>query len=123
MPWQVEFTDAFETWWNTLDETEQIKVDAAVRLLEAYGPDLPFPISSGVSGSRHAHMRELRIQVRGKPFRVLYAFDPRRVAILLLGGVKTGDSRWYEINVPVADRLYERHLKELRKEKSNGKKR
>lgn len=60
-------------------------------------------------------MRELRIQVRGKPFRVLYAFDPRRVAILLLGGDKTGDDRWYEINVPIADQLYDRHLVELRR--------
>jgi hypothetical protein len=61
-------------------------------------------------------MRELRIQHKGRPLRVLYAFDPRRVAILLIGGDKTGDDRWYETFVPVADRLYERHLAQLRKE-------
>ena len=62
------------------------------------------------------HMRELRIQHQGRPCRVLYAFDPRRAAILLIGGDKTGDDRWYESNVPLADRLYDQHLELLRKE-------
>ncbi len=61
-------------------------------------------------------MRELRIQHQGKPYRTLYAFDPRRMAILLIGGEKTGNDRWYEVNVPVADRLYDEHLRQLRKE-------
>ena len=56
-------------------------------------------------------MRELRIQHAGRPYRVLYAFDPRRMAILLLGGDKTGNDRWYDENVPVADRLYDIHIK------------
>jgi hypothetical protein len=114
--WEVEFTDEFEDWWNKLEETEQIKIDAAIRMLEEYGPDLPYPMSSGVNGSRHSHMRELRAQVQGKPFRVLYAFNPKRAAILLIGGDKTGDDRWYEVNVPKADRLYDQHLEELNKE-------
>ena len=74
-------------------------------MLEEYGPDLPFPLSSGVNASRHSHMRELRIQIQGKPFRVLYAFDPRRTAILLVGGDKTGEERWYKVHVPRADEL------------------
>jgi hypothetical protein len=114
--WEVEFTDEFEEWWNSLEETDQIKVDAAVRLLEEYGPDLPYPMSSGVAASRHSHMRELRVQVRGRPFRVLYAFNSSRAAILLVGGDKTGDDRWYDINVPKADKLYDQHLEELKKE-------
>jgi len=61
-------------------------------------------------------MRELRIQHSGKPYRVLYAFDPRRVAILLLGGTKAGDDRWYEKYIPEADALYDSHLEELRSE-------
>ena len=55
-------------------------------------------------------MRELRIQYQGRPYRVLYAFDPERNAVLLIGGDKTGNERWYETFVPMADRLYERHL-------------
>ena len=61
-------------------------------------------------------MRELRIQHRGRPYRVLYAFDPRRAAILLLGGDKTGRVRWYEEIVPRADALYDEHLRGLEKE-------
>lgn len=61
-------------------------------------------------------MKELIIQHAGRPYRVLYAFDPRRCALLLLGGDKTGDDRWYEKLVPVADRLYDAHLAALRKE-------
>jgi hypothetical protein len=67
--WIVEFTDDFEEWWNVLSETEQIKIDATIRMLEEYGPDLPFPMSSGVIGSRHSHMRELRVQIHGKTLR------------------------------------------------------
>jgi hypothetical protein len=61
-------------------------------------------------------MRELRVQVRGKPFRVLYAFNPQRAAILLLGGDKTGNERWYEVHVPKADKLYDQHLEELNRQ-------
>jgi len=118
--WEVEFTDEFEYWWNGLLEAEQIKIDAVIRLLEEFGPSLPYPMTSGVKGSRHSHMRELRIQIQGKPFRVLYAFNPNRAAILLVGGDKTGDARWYEVNVPIADRLYDRHLLELKKEEDKN---
>jgi hypothetical protein len=88
-----------------------VKLDAAIRVLEEYGPDLQFRMSSDVNGSRHSHMRELRVQVRGKPFRVLYAFNPERAAILLVGGDKTGNKRWYEVHVPKADKLYDQHLR------------
>ena len=61
-------------------------------------------------------MRELRIQHEGRPYRVLYAFDPRRAAILLLGGDKTGNDRWYDEHVPIADTLYDEYLRELKRE-------
>ena len=116
MSWNVEYTDEFGKWWDTLAESEQESVDASVRLLENMGPRLPFPHGSGVKKSRQGHMRELRIQHAGKPYRVLYAFDPRRVAILLIGGTKVGTDRWYDENIPIADRLYDQHLKELESE-------
>lgn len=116
MPYEVEYTDEFDGWWSGLTEAEQDSVDYGVRLLEERGPRLPFPFSSGVTRSRHAHMRELRVQHEGRPYRVLYAFDPRRNAILLLGGDKTGDDRWYDRNVPVADDLYDEHIETLRRE-------
>lgn len=85
-----------------LDEQEDLA--ASVGLLERKGPHLGYPYSPGVSGSRHGHMRELRIQHAGHPYRVLFSFDPRRTAILLIGGDKTGNARWYAEHVPVADR-------------------
>jgi hypothetical protein len=117
MEWDVEHTEEFEEWWETLSVDEQESVAASVELLERLGPQLPFPHSSGVVGSRHRHLRELRIQHQGRPYRVLYAFDPRRTAVLLIGGDKTGNDRWYEVFVPRADRIYDEHLAELRRER------
>jgi hypothetical protein len=113
MPCEVEYTDEFEAWWNELAEDEQDSVAAKVQLLEQLGPQLPFPHSSSIRSSRHSHIRELRIQHQGDPYRVLYAFDPRRIAILLTGGCKVGDDRWYETLVPIADDLYDEHLRDI----------
>jgi hypothetical protein len=112
----VEFTDEFEAWWNTLSDGEQEDISAVEQQLEARGPHLPHPYSSGVRSSRHSHMRELRIQSSGQPIRIFYAFDPRRTAILLIGGCKTGDNRFYKKYVPIADDLYDVHLQELKNE-------
>lgn len=113
---KVGYTNEFGAWWDLLEEGDQISIDAHIRLLEERGANMPFPYSSGISGSRHAHMRELRIQSRGKPLRIFYAFDPRRDAILLIGGDKTGDKRFYVKMIPIADDLYDEHLAELAKE-------
>lgn len=116
MAYEVEVTDEWLEWFNRLTADEQDEIAAVIGVLENRGPHLPFPYSSGVSASRHSHMRELRTQVHGRPFRTLYAFDPRRVAILLIAGDKTGDDRWYDVFVPKADDLYDEHLKILREE-------
>lgn len=113
MGWEIEYTDAFGGWWADLTEAEQEDVGAVVDQLVAYGPHLPYPYASKIRGSRIAHLYELRIQHGGEPYRVLYAFDPRRTAILLLGGSKAGDDRWYETNVRTAEKLYESHLADL----------
>jgi hypothetical protein len=113
---EVEYTDEFYDWWVSLSKSEQDSVAARIAMLEKVGSALRFPYSSGVSQSRHSHMRELRIQHAGRPYRVLYAMDPRRAAILLVGGDKTGNDRWYQQNVPKADALYDRHVQTLKKE-------
>lgn len=120
--WEVEYTDELEAWWEALTEDEQDAIAAVVGLLQDDGPNLKFPHSSGISTSRHSHMRELRIQHAGRPYRILYAFDPLRNAILLIGGDKTGQGRWYETYVPTADDLYDIHLEVLEKEAQDGKK-
>jgi hypothetical protein len=114
--WEVEYTHEFKEWWDTLVETAQNSITTVVTLLEEKGAMLSFPYSSAIYNSRHSHMRELRIQHQGNPIRIFYAFDPRRCAILLIGGDKTGNDRFYEEYVPIADRLYDEYLEELRKE-------
>lgn len=116
MTWNVEYTDEFGNWWAILDDGEQDAIAVVVMLLEHKGPFLPYPYSSSIEGSRHTHMRELRIQHKGEPYRVLYAFDPRRAAILLIGGNKAGKGRWYDENIPIADKLYDDHLRLLAEE-------
>lgn len=116
MAWIIEYTHEFEGWWEGLDVTVQDAIDRSVGLLEKRGPTLPFPHSSDVRASKHGNMRELRTQVAGEPYRTFYAFDPRRVAILLIGGSKEGDDRFYERMTAIADRLYDEHLEELERE-------
>ena len=113
---EVEYTDEFEKWWDSLGEDAQVAVSAYVSLLEEHGVGLGFPYSSDIRIATNSRMRELRPVYKGVPYRVLYAFDPRRMAILLLGGDKTGNPRWYDEFVPVADKLYEDHLRRLNKE-------
>lgn len=114
--WQVEFTDEFGRWWDELTEAEQDAIAASVRLLEELGPGLPRPHADTLKGSKHANMKELRTQCQGRPLRTLFAFDPRRCAILLIGGYKTGNDRFYEQMLPLADRLYDEHMNQLAKE-------
>ena len=114
MAWEVEYTDEFGAWWEDLTEQEQGDVAAYVGQLERRGPMLPYPYSSNVKGSKHGVVRELRVQSGGKPIRIFYAFDPRRMAILLIGGRKSSVTRFYEQFVPIADRLYDEHLAKLK---------
>jgi len=116
MAWEVEYTNEFGAWWDSLSEDEQAAVRAKVLLLREDGPALGRPNADTLAKlSRHSNMKELRVQHAGDPYRVLFAFDPRRVAILLLGGRKL-DEKWYEDAVPRADKLYDDHLRTLRQE-------
>ena len=112
----MEHTDQFGAWWQDLLEGQQNTLIVRVELLMEYGPNLPYPYSSDIRGSRHGRMRELRAQAPGEPLRVLYPLDPRRTSVLLIGGSKTGNDRFYEDYLPLADRLYDEHLRELRRE-------
>ncbi len=114
--WNVEVTDEFEQWWKTLDEEGRTAIERSILMLEQFGPGLGRPHADTVKGSRHANMKELRSQSGGHPLRTFFAFDPRRSAILLIGGDKTGDTRFYERMIPVADDLFDVYLREIRKE-------
>jgi hypothetical protein len=113
MAWAVEYTREFEAWWDTLSDEEQAEINTKVELLEEHGPTLPRPYADVITSSRHSNMKELRGKVEQRHLRVLYAFDPRRTALLLIGGDKTGDPNWYDRFVPIADELFDRHLEEF----------
>ncbi len=115
MTWQVEFTDQFEEWWDHLTEDEQEAIVAAEEFLEEHGPALARPFVDTVKQSRHKNMKELRPM--GGNIRILFAFDLLRTAILLIGGDKTDQwDAWYDEYVPIADDLYDEHLRELKEE-------
>ncbi len=116
MAWEVEFTDEFEAWWGSFSEDEQEVIDAKVALLEERGPTLSRPHADVIVTSRHANMKELRGKAGERQLRVLFAFDPRRAALLLIGGDKTDNPKWYEEFVPIADDLFDRHLRTLAQE-------
>lgn len=115
MAWEVEYTDEFGDWWETLTESEQDAVERCVICLEDLGPLLKEPYSKRIESSRHyPDMKELRASSSGNQLRVFYAFDPRRMAVLLVGGDKTGEwEDFYTEMVPVADALYDEHLKSI----------
>lgn len=114
--WEVEFTDEFGEWWETLSLEQQAEVSKRVNLLQQKGPALGRPTVDTITGSTISNLKELRTSVAGI-LRILFVFDPRRTAILLLGGDKTGQwVEWYELAIPEAERLYVVYLEELREE-------
>ena len=117
MAWEIEFTHVFGIWWETLTESEQESVTFGVDLLAQLGPALSRPYADTLKGCAYPNLKELRVQHEGRPYRVLYAFDPRRVGLLLIGGDKTGDPNWYVQAVPQAEKLYAAHLDSLKKGK------
>ena len=114
MAWEINGTDEFAEWFGRLEEPEQDEVIAVVELLARDGPTLGRPHADRIATSKHHNMKELRPRSEAKHLRILYVFDPRREAVLLLGGDKQGQwDRWYASAVPEAERLYERYLAEI----------
>jgi hypothetical protein len=111
--WDVEVSDEFAEWYAALDEEEGESVDTSVDTLVEYGPMLGRPDVDTLKGSRYPNMKELRVQHQGRPIRILFAFDPRRRAYLILGGDKTGDDKWYETAIRRAEAIYALHLIEI----------
>jgi hypothetical protein len=113
--WEIELTDQAREWLFSLGEEDRAAIAGSIDLLEQLGPNLGRPAVDSVKSSRHHNMKELRSF--GGNLRGLFCFDPRRTAIVLLGGDKTNDwAGWYERNIPLADDLYDEYLDEIRKE-------
>jgi len=117
MKWQVDTTEVFANWFEDQEQHVKEKVVAAVQILAEHGPALGRPLVDTLKRSVFANMKELR--PRGGNIRIRFAFDPRRDAILLIGGDKSNRwHEWYDENIPVADELFRAHLKELKKKGS-----
>jgi len=113
--WEIELTDRASEWLLSLDQEDRAAIASSIDLLEQLGPNLGRPAVDSVKSSRHHNMKELRSV--GGNLRALFCFDPRRTAIVLLGGDKTNDwVGWYDANIPLADDLYDEYLDEIRKE-------
>lgn len=113
--WDVEATDEFRDWYDGLTDDQQDAVNAVVDLLMERGPALGRPVVGEIVGSAIKNMKELIPPVPN--LRILFVFDPRRTAILLVGGDKTGRwQEWYDEVIPIAEELYARYLEELRQE-------
>lgn len=117
-PWVVD-VELIEDWLSSSDARTYDQVMAALRILAAIGPGLGRPLVDTIIGSRHNNMKELRPGSSGRSeVRILFAFDPKRRAILLLAGDKQGRwDKWYRKNIPVADDRYDEHLATLKKQK------
>ena len=115
--WDVITTDRFVEWFEGMDDTDRANIIAGMLLLQEKGSSLPRPYADTIEGSKFSNMKELRIQSKGNPLRVFFAFDPRRQAVLLCAGDKTGnEKRFYKVMIPLADKEYQLHLNRLEAE-------
>ena len=119
MNWEVGFDPAFDREFDALPNTVQDELLAQAKLLEAFGPALGRPRVDTLNGSRHANMKELRFQADDGVWRVAFAFDPQRKAILLVAGDKSGvnERRFYRQMIKRADARFSMHLDRLKDER------
>jgi len=111
--WDILQTAELGEWFASgdgVDEAAREDIRAAVGVLRSVGPSLGRPLVDSVYNSRHSNMKELRVQSKGRPFRIFFLFDPKRRGILLVGGNKQGDSRFYETMIVRADDSYDQYL-------------
>ena len=119
--WTIIYRPHYRAWFGKCGEELQDEILAHLEVLKTVGPNLGRPRVDHIKGSAHQNMKELRVQFKGDPVRILFAFDPDRRAVLLLGGAKTGDDRWYRRNVPLADQEFSLHLQEMQMQKKKDK--
>ena len=124
MGWIVRFDQAFELEFDRLPEAVQDEILAHAKVLEKFGPTLGRPHVDTLKGSRHANMKELRFKVDNGVWRVAFAFDPQREAILLVCGDKSGGSerKFYEQLIRKADERFDQHLARLKERKKGDRK-
>lgn len=112
MIWEIVFHREFEEWFFEQAAEVQVSIGMVLDVLEEQGAGLGRPYVDTLKGSAYKNLKELRVQHDGSPYRILFAFDPQRQAVLLIGGNKGGDKRWYDVNIPIAERRFAKYLEE-----------
>jgi hypothetical protein len=115
--WIIDRTEEIAEWIKNLDEDAKEAIFKSLLILQEIGPLLGRPYVDTIKESKHKNMKELRIQNRQRLFRILFAFDLGRKAILLIGGDKRGDKLFYKKMIPIADALFDEHMKKWRRAK------
>lgn len=111
----VIYSNEFVAWLDSLDDDALDDVEAMILLLKEKGFNLARPYADTIKNSELSNLKELRIQSNGRPLRAFFVFDPLRQAIILCAGDKTGDKRFYQKMIPLAEAIYQRYLMELSK--------
>lgn len=115
MPYELVLLDDFAIWLDEQEEERRIKILGHLDLLEERGPLLGRPYVDTLKGSKIKNLKELRVQHKTEPIRILFAFDPKQQAVIILGGSKQADKRWYDTNIPIAERMFFEYLEKRRK--------
>ena len=108
--WKIKRTDELAQWVKSLDEDAREAILKNIIILREFGPNLGRPYVDTLKKSRHKNMKELRINNKNRLFRILFIFDPERSALLLIGGDKSGNKKFYEKMISLADALYDKYL-------------
>lgn len=111
--WNIIQTDEFQQWFESLDISAQTSIFEKMMVLKEFGAKLGRPYVDTVNHSKFKNMKELRVQSKNRPYRILFAFDPNRSAILLVGGNKAGKKKFYDEMIKQADELFSKYLEDL----------
>jgi len=111
--WEIITTERFDKWYHEQCEALQDEILAAFIVLKEKGPATGRPLVDTLNNSSYSNMKELRIMFEGRPVRAFFAFDPVRQAIFLCAGDKTGDKKFYQTFIKIADAEYKAHLATL----------
>jgi hypothetical protein len=116
MPWKLVYLAEYESWRDDQEEDLQDEAAAQLEVLKLFGPTLGRPRVDTLYDSQLPNLKEVRFYFKGAPIRILFVFDPKQQGVIILGGDKSGDKRWYKKHIPIAEKLYAEHLKKQKKE-------
>ncbi|HEY9716512.1 MAG TPA: type II toxin-antitoxin system RelE/ParE family toxin [Trichormus sp.] len=120
MPYALVYLEEFASWLDAQENSLQLRALAHLELLKERGPLLGRPYVDTLKGSQITNLKELRLQHKTEPIRILFAFDPKQQAVIILGGSKQADKRWYDVNMPLAEKRFREYLEKQRKADENA---